>query len=56
MSLEDLPEPLSRREFREICQREGIPVTGSGRDAKRKLTIGAGGFHDQCKDSQAARL
>ena len=26
MKLEDLPEPLTRREFREICQREGIPV------------------------------
>ena len=26
MKLEDLPEALSRREFRAICQREGIPV------------------------------
>ena len=33
IKLEDLPEPLSMREFREICLREGLPLhTGTNDD------------------------
>ena len=45
MKLEDLPEPLTRREFRLHCQMEGIPVSDDdGKEILLKL-------RDQCKDS-----
>lgn len=30
IKLEDLPQPLSKREFREICLREGMPLHNFG--------------------------
>ena len=53
MKLEDLPEPLTRREFREICQREGIPISAGGNGARRPTN---GDFFDQCRDSQQLRI